>query len=417
MGLTDVSNNSVEYLHHVLAHIQKLSTQACGEGNATYIEPNVVEKRIGICQRAASNAAGRLTFGPRSVSLVVVREQVARLAKVARQFVRGSAGQARSTQHAAAKTRLHAARNSSYEENQRVVAVTRKVSKQIQTQEQDDQWEWQRVWKGAFDKMHMQLQQKTEETEALATENKELQSVVAGYKKALEEVERAQRDVEAKHLAEIENLRAVHSLELSNLQARHRQKLQEATLQNDEKLLSRRRESHFIRPATATTRQEEQQRKRIMSTKTLQGDPRRPGDLHPFVREQVDPDEAPGDWYAFFSLVLGFLAFTMKGPLMLNFCWLMLCLTVEGAGVGLAAAVRGLVHQHEVAGHEHNAGGHVLLLLHERTRVRLHGHYASRHAHAPVGPVSPSPGPVDGSGGENRKVYPRREQTQACGVK
>ncbi|KAG6598183.1 WEE/WEE1 protein kinase [Phytophthora cinnamomi] len=105
--------------------------------------------------------------------------------------------------------------------------------------------------------MHMQLQQKTEETEALATENKELQSVVAGYKKALEEVERAQRDVEAKHLAEIENLRAVHSLELSNLQARHRQKLQEATLQNDEKLLSRRRESHFIRPATATTPQQE----------------------------------------------------------------------------------------------------------------------------------------------------------------
>lgn len=49
-----------------------------------------------------------------------------------------------------------------------------------------------------------------------------------------------------------------------------------------------------------------------MSAKTLQGDPRRPGDLHPFVREQVDPDDAPGDWYAFFSLVLGFLAFTMK---------------------------------------------------------------------------------------------------------
>ncbi|KAG1706516.1 hypothetical protein DVH05_001665 [Phytophthora capsici] len=49
-----------------------------------------------------------------------------------------------------------------------------------------------------------------------------------------------------------------------------------------------------------------------MSTKTLQGDPRRPGDLHPFVREQLDPDEAPGDWYAFLSLVLGFLAFTMK---------------------------------------------------------------------------------------------------------
>jgi hypothetical protein len=58
------------------------------------------------------------------------------------------------------------------EEDRHVVAVVRKASKQIQTQEQDDQWEWQRVWKGAFDKMHQQLQQKTEETEMLATENK-----------------------------------------------------------------------------------------------------------------------------------------------------------------------------------------------------------------------------------------------------
>ncbi|RLN38553.1 hypothetical protein BBJ28_00013226 [Nothophytophthora sp. Chile5] len=49
-----------------------------------------------------------------------------------------------------------------------------------------------------------------------------------------------------------------------------------------------------------------------MSTKSVQGDPRRPGDLHPFVREKVDPDDAPTDWYAFFSLILGFLAFTMK---------------------------------------------------------------------------------------------------------
>ncbi|CAI5700851.1 hypothetical protein KXD40_005769 [Peronospora effusa] len=49
-----------------------------------------------------------------------------------------------------------------------------------------------------------------------------------------------------------------------------------------------------------------------MSSKTLQGDPRRPGNLYPFVREPVNPDDAPGDWYAFFSLVLGFLAFIMK---------------------------------------------------------------------------------------------------------
>lgn len=75
---------------------------------------------------------------------------------------------------------------------------------------------------------------------------------MAGYKKALEEAERKEHDVETKHLAEIENLRAVHSLELSNLQARHHQKLQELTLQNDEKLFSRRRENHFDRPASSS---------------------------------------------------------------------------------------------------------------------------------------------------------------------
>ncbi|KUF91677.1 xyloglucan-specific endo-beta-1 [Phytophthora nicotianae] len=157
--------------------------------------------------------------------------------------------------------------------------------------------------------MHQQLQVKTEETEALAADNKELRALVTGYKKALEEAERNQRDIEAKHLAEIENLRAVHSLELSDLQARYRQKLEEVTMQNDEKLLSRRRQNNCIRHAHALS---SNTLRTSMSTKTLQGDPRRPGDLHPFVREQVDPDDAPGDWYAFFSLVLGFLAFTMK---------------------------------------------------------------------------------------------------------
>lgn len=146
-----------------------------------------------------------------------------------------------------------------------------------------------------------------------------------------------------------------------------------------------------------------------MASKVLQGDPRRPGDLHPFVREQVDPDDAPGDWYAFFSLVLGFLAFTMKvRPVkMHNIIFYILfvdnnnnllfsCVSlVEGVGLGLAAALRGLVHQHEVAGYEHDAGGHVFLLLHKRPRVRLHGRHASRNAHAPICPHGRSPHFVD----------------------
>ncbi|OWZ19091.1 WEE/WEE1 protein kinase [Phytophthora megakarya] len=154
-----------------------------------------------------------------------------------------------------------------YQRPVRAEVVVEKVSKQIQTQEQDDQWEWQRVWKGAFDKMRQQLEMKTEETkalatenkmrqqlemkteetEALATENKELRALVAGFKKSLDETERNQRDIEARHLAEIENLRAVQSLELSDLQSRHRQKIKEVTLQNDEKLFSRRRENQFVR--------------------------------------------------------------------------------------------------------------------------------------------------------------------------
>ncbi|POM70359.1 WEE/WEE1 protein Kinase [Phytophthora palmivora] len=134
------------------------------------------------------------------------------------------------------------------------VGVVEKVNKQIQTQEQDDQWEWQRVWKGAFDKIRQQLRAKTEETETLAIEKKELLALVAGYKKALDEAERSQRELEAKHLAEIENLRAVHSLELSDLQARHRQKLQEVALQNDENLFSRRRDRLVTRRVCTTLR-------------------------------------------------------------------------------------------------------------------------------------------------------------------
>ncbi|KAL7680980.1 hypothetical protein Plhal304r1_c060g0145941 [Plasmopara halstedii] len=122
------------------------------------------------------------------------------------------------------------------------------VSKEIQTLEQDNQWEWQHVWKGAFDEMRQQLQLKTETVETLTTENKELRALVAGYQKAQEEIERNQRDAMSRHNAEIENLRAVHSLELSDVKARHRQKLQEVMLQNEEKLRRRRLKDVGFRP-------------------------------------------------------------------------------------------------------------------------------------------------------------------------
>ncbi|EGZ20683.1 hypothetical protein PHYSODRAFT_328767 [Phytophthora sojae] len=239
MGLTTPSN-SVEYLHHVLAHVQKLSAQACDEGNANkHLQIRVTHWVRKLRSQPTSNPTWlKSVLEYADVLLQMLLEGV-----IEEPFTKMPP-----QGPLAALPRY---------QNQRVVAVTRKVSKQIQTQEQDDQWEWQRVWKGAFDKMHLQLKQKTEETEALATENRELRSLVAGYTKALEEAERRQRDIEAKHLAEIENLRAVHSLELSNLQAKHRQKLQEVALQNDETLISRRRESFLLRPAASSASQHE----------------------------------------------------------------------------------------------------------------------------------------------------------------
>ncbi|GMF33311.1 unnamed protein product [Phytophthora fragariaefolia] len=280
MGLT-TTNNSVEYLHHVLAHIQKLTAQAWEEGNVSkhgqirvmhwvrklrsqptsnptwlksvldyanvllqmLLEGVGVEVFLAIAYlcKSTHSITAQSTLSSQGYGFY----QIAKLATTARQFARTSIAQKQHATVHPTRAHIHTTRNNNSAESQQATVVPQKISKQIQTQEQDDQWEWQRVWKGAFDKMHLQLQQKTEETKKLAIENKELRSVIAGYKKALEEAERAQRDIEAKHLAEIENLRAVHSLELSNLQARHRQKLQEAALQNDEKLFSRRRESLF----------------------------------------------------------------------------------------------------------------------------------------------------------------------------
>ncbi|KAL3668296.1 hypothetical protein V7S43_006389 [Phytophthora oleae] len=254
-----MSNNSVEYLHVVLAQIQNLCAQASQEGNTdkhqqirvihwmrklrsqptsnpTWLK-SVLEYANVLLQMLVEGVTEEpfTKMPPQGPLPALPRYQVAR-AKTAKRLVRVRPEQ--QTHCNSAKERP----GNNNSEDVGTVAVVRKESKQIQTQEQDDQWEWQRVWKGAFDKMHQKLQAKTDETEALATENKELRTLIEGYKKTLDEADRNQRDIQAKHLAEVENLRAVHSLELSNLKTRHQQKLQEVALQNDEKLL-RRRES------------------------------------------------------------------------------------------------------------------------------------------------------------------------------
>ncbi|ETL49852.1 hypothetical protein L916_00793 [Phytophthora nicotianae] len=270
--MTAAPSRSVKYLHNVLAHIQNLCAKASEEGNSdkhqrirvihwvrklrsqptsnpTWLK-SVLEYANVLLQMILEGVIEEpFTKMPPQGSLAALpRHQVARIqVKSAKQITR-----AQSAQPSPLQTHPNSAKeqllNNNSEGNVRTAVA---VDKQIQTQEQDDQWEWQRVWKGAFGKMHQQLQVKTEETEALAADNKELRALVTGYKKALEEAERNQRDIEAKHLAEIENLRAVHSLELSDLQARYRQKLEEVTMQNDEKLLSRRRQNNCIRHAHA----------------------------------------------------------------------------------------------------------------------------------------------------------------------
>ncbi|KAG2763075.1 hypothetical protein Pcac1_g25108 [Phytophthora cactorum] len=271
MRMTAAPNRSVKYLHNMLAHIQNLCVKASEEGNSnkhqrirvthwvrklrsqptsnpTWLK-NVLEYANVLLQMILEGVIEEpfTKMPPQGPLAALPRHQVARLqAKTAKQIVRTQSAQHSSLETPPAKQQPP---NNNSDENAGAVAA---VDKQIQTQEQDDQWEWQRVWKGAFDKMHQQLQLKTEETEALGSENKEMRALVVGCKKALEEAERNQRDIEAKHLAEIENLRAVHALELSDLQDRHRQKLKEVTLLNDEKLLSRRRESNCIRPALSS---------------------------------------------------------------------------------------------------------------------------------------------------------------------
>lgn len=45
-------------------------------------------------------------------------------------------------------------------------------SQQVQTSDSDDQWEWQRVWKGAFEKIRSDLDDKTKQNRALELEVK-----------------------------------------------------------------------------------------------------------------------------------------------------------------------------------------------------------------------------------------------------
>lgn len=48
----------------------------------------------------------------------------------------------------------------------------RMQSQQMQTSDSDDQWEWQRVWKGAFEKIRSDLDDKNKQNRTLELEVK-----------------------------------------------------------------------------------------------------------------------------------------------------------------------------------------------------------------------------------------------------
>lgn len=49
-----------------------------------------------------------------------------------------------------------------------------------------------------------------------------------------------------------------------------------------------------------------------MSSSSVAGDPRRPAEVHSFVREPLDISNDPTDWYSTLSLIVGSLSFILK---------------------------------------------------------------------------------------------------------
>lgn len=115
-------------------------------------------------------------------------------------------------------------------------------SRQVQTCEQDDQWDWQRVWKGAFEKMQNELHRRNAHIQATTAELKELRALVDAQKHALEQDERTRAELQAKHQAEVDNLKSVHALEIETLKAKHKKQLAEVSVRNEAVLRERRRE-------------------------------------------------------------------------------------------------------------------------------------------------------------------------------
>ena len=107
---------------------------------------------------------------------------------------------------------------------QPVVAVNTE-SKETQTSEPDDQWNWERVWKAAFGRIQQQVREKDSAIQALEAQVRELQALVEAQQRAMDEAASTGHQLKSKHQAEIEHLRSMHALELEELRAQHKQKV------------------------------------------------------------------------------------------------------------------------------------------------------------------------------------------------
>ncbi|KAF1336589.1 hypothetical protein FI667_g202, partial [Globisporangium splendens] len=229
----------------------------------------------------------------------------------------------------------------------------------VQTSESEDQWEWERVWKGAFEKMRVELHDQKHENHTLKVQLKVpdattshapgtilLISFIPRMHDTLGTAGGAQRLREDAGKGSGGPRQAAE--ETRSRTRRHARAPRARGLGAQEQASS---EEHWIEMASVT------------------GDPRRPAEVHSFIREPVDISRDPPDYYSGLSMLLGFLSFTLKVPQRATV--LVVCL--EGAGVGVLHLLRRVVRQHAQPGLGRQAAVHVHHVRDHVARVGVHG--------------------------------------------
>ena len=109
------------------------------------------------------------------------------------------------------------------------------TSREVQTVEEDDQSEWQRIWKHAFEKMRTELELRRARKywyqrhhvifagDLTCCRLQELDAMVQGLTRKLEKMESDRNEEKQRHEAEINHLRSIHAIEIEQLKHKHRQ--------------------------------------------------------------------------------------------------------------------------------------------------------------------------------------------------